>query len=239
MIQTEPPGPSLLPEKILVPAAHKKLPRLGHTIQVGAFSRIENTLRLVDSLAKQGVTPYYFRHRSGLFKVRFGNFSTYTEALHKAEHLLQQGIIEDFYIVPPESYPVAREQDPDNSYLRQEIINTATDFIGIPYKWGGASATRGFDCSGLTMAVYRLNGLNLPRTSRNQFHSGRPVGKKELKNGDLVFFATNGGKRVSHVGIYTGNNSFIHAPSKGKKIQTTSLSNGYFNKRYVGGRSYL
>jgi len=89
------------------------------------------------------------------------------------------------------------------------------------------------------MAVYRINGLNLPRMSKEQYRVGIPIKKGQLKSGDLVFFATSRGKRVSHVGIYTSDNKFIHAPGKGRRICAASLSKRYFNTRYVGARTYL
>jgi cell wall-associated NlpC family hydrolase len=118
-------------------------------------------------------------------------------------------------------------------------VETARRFIGLPYQWGGSSLDDGFDCSGLTMAVYRINGLNLPRMSKEQYRAGIPIKKGQLKNGDLVFFATSRGKRVSHVGIYTGDNKFIHAPGKGRRICAASLSKKYFKTRYAGARTYL
>ena len=89
------------------------------------------------------------------------------------------------------------------------------------------------------MAVYQLNGLNLPRSSKEQYRAGIPIGKNELKSGDLVFFATSKSKRVSHVGIYTGDNKFIHAPGKGKRIRVSSLSSRYFETRYAGAKTFF
>ena len=89
------------------------------------------------------------------------------------------------------------------------------------------------------MTVYQLNGLDLPRTSRQQWKSGSPIGRDQLLKGDLVFFATSAGRRVSHVGIYAGENKFIHAPRRGKSIRVTSLSNTYYRKRYLGARRFL
>jgi cell wall-associated NlpC family hydrolase len=89
------------------------------------------------------------------------------------------------------------------------------------------------------MVVYRIHGLDLPRSSRQQWKLGRPVHRRQLQKGDLVFFATAGGKRISHVGIYMGKNKFLHAPRRGRKIQTSSLSNKYYSNHYVGARSYL
>ena len=89
------------------------------------------------------------------------------------------------------------------------------------------------------MTVYRLNGLNLPRSSTQQYQTGTPISRSSLQRGDLIFFATAGGKRVSHVGIYAGDGRFIHAPKSGGKIGFESLSNTYFSRRYVGARTYL
>ncbi len=89
------------------------------------------------------------------------------------------------------------------------------------------------------MVSYRLNGLNLPRVSRNQFKAGKWVSKSKLRPGDLVFFATKGGKRVTHVGMYVGRGEFIHAPRTGKNVRIEKMSNTFFAKTYVGGRTYL
>ncbi|HOO91564.1 MAG TPA: C40 family peptidase, partial [Syntrophales bacterium] len=86
---------------------------------------------------------------------------------------------------------------------------------------------------------YRLNGLRLPRTSGEQYRTGTEIGRNELEKGDLVFFDTRGGGGISHVGIYIGGNQFIHAPRTGKTVSTSSLSQAYYKKRYVGARSYL
>lgn len=123
--------------------------------------------------------------------------------------------------------------------LRRDLVETATRFIGVPYTRGGNSAEEGFDCSGLTMAVYHLNGLELPRESARQFKVGRYVERQGLQKGDLVFFAIDGGPKVSHVGLYIGNGKFIHAPRPGKTVRIARLDSVYFKKRYVGGRSYF
>lgn len=213
--------------------------RLGYTIQAGAFTEVEHAARLSRTLEKQGVNAYYFRHSSGLYKVRFGNYPSLEAAAQQAENYLRTGVISDYYLVRPDSYALAKKNELGENYLREQLLDTAAEFVGIRYKWGGASLDDGFDCSGLTMAVYQLNGLDLPRTSKSQFHSGKPVAKDELKKGDLVFFATRGGKRITHVGIYAGNNTFIHAPRKGKHIETSSLASTYFASRFMGARTYL
>ena len=213
------------------------LVRMRYTIQVGAFSNIDNAVRLTETLERQGLDAYHFLHSSGLYKVRFENFRNKETARSRALDLQRRGIIDDFYIVEPDAY--LANSGGGETHLREEIVRTARRYVGIPYRWGGESPRTGFDCSGLTMVVYRLNGLDLPRSSRQQWKVGRRIDRSRLKKGDLVFFATNGGNSVSHVGIYTGGNKFLHAPGKGREIQTSSLSSKYYRAHYVGARSYL
>jgi cell wall-associated NlpC family hydrolase len=217
----------------------KKLANMGYTIQAGAFSKVENAARMTDALRLRGLDAYYFVSSSGLFKVRFGNFTTKAAARERAENLRSAGVIAEYYIVSPEEYAVAQRISRGDKYFREQLIKTARDFIGVPYLWGGTTPENGFDCSGLVMAVYQLNGLELPRTSRDQFDAGTPIEKEDLMKGDLVFFANGNNQPISHVGIYIGNNSFIHAPGRGKKIRIDSLASGYYANRYVGGRTYL
>jgi hypothetical protein len=220
-------------------AAEKRmLPRLGYTIQAGAFANAENAARLTRSLQEKGLDSTYFVARRGLYKVRFGNYPTREQARAQADELRNSGIIEEFYVVSPEEYAVAQKDARGEAYLREELVRSARNFLGVPYLWGGTSAETGFDCSGLTMTVYQLNGLDLPRTSREQFGSGIPVDRSSLEKGDLIFFAAVGNK-VSHVGIYTGNGFFIHASGRGKKIRTDPLAEEYFSRTFAGARSYL
>jgi cell wall-associated NlpC family hydrolase len=219
------------------PAEH--LPPMRHTVQVGAFSNMNNAVRFTEKLQTKGLNAYHFRHDSGLYKVRFGNYATKDYARQKAENLKATGMIQEYYIVGPKHYASLSYQAGDNDFIRNQIVISAKQYIGVPYQWGGESSGTGFDCSGLTMVVYQLNGLDLPRSSRQQWKSGRPVKRSQLAKGDLVFFATLGGRRVSHVGIYTGNGKFLHAPRRGRKITISSLSSTYYKTRYLGARSYL
>ena len=215
----------------------KAVPRMGYTIQVGAFANVENGAAMARILQEKGLGATYFL-AGQLYKVRFGNFPTKELARARAEEIRQGGIIEEFYIVSPEEQPVAHRVEKGEAYLREELVRSARSFLGVPYLWGGASPDTGFDCSGLTMTVYQLCGFDLPRTSREQYTAGNPVERSSLEKGDLVFFAP-GGDKISHVGIYTGSGQFIHAPERGKKIRMDFLSNGYFSRTYIGARSYL
>ena len=217
----------------------KSLPPMGHSIQVGAFSNLDNAVRLTEKLQVQGLDAYHFRNHLGLYKVRIGNYRTRGTARLKAEKLKTAGIIEEYYLIGPNEYAAATHGFNDTELLRKEIVRTANQYIGVRYRWGGQSSRTGFDCSGLTMAVYRLNGLKLPRSSRQQWKSGRPVDPGQLLKADLVFFATTGSRRVSHVGIYLGNDKFLHAPGSGRKIRISSMANKYYKSRYLGARTYL
>ncbi len=207
------------------------LARINYTIQAGAFSNIENAIRFTEKLREQDINAYHFLHSSGLYKVRFGNFSFRSTAVQRARALVHSGIINDYYIVAPTNY--------SKSILGNNIVRTADSFLGVPYRWGGESVEEGFDCSGFTMTVYRLNGLGLPRSSRSQWHTGRPVDKSDLKKGNLVFFSTAGNGKVSHVGIYIGNGQFIHAPGRGKKVRRSSLKSRYYKAHYAGAKTYF
>ncbi|MCM1990361.1 C40 family peptidase [Oceanirhabdus seepicola] len=102
------------------------------------------------------------------------------------------------------------------------IIFTAIQFLGTPYFWGGNTPETGFDTSGLVQYVYKQNGITLGRTTYQQIDQGIHVSKDNLKTGDLIFFGTS--KDPHHVGIYVGNNHFIHAPRTGDVVKISSLS---------------
>ena len=230
--------PSIVPST--EPVVPKRgLSRIGYAIQVGAFSNLDNAVRLTETLQDRGVNAYYFVHKTGLYKVRFGNFPAKESACRKAENLLASGIIDEYYIVGPEDYPKPKHRKNATTSIRNEIVSTAKSFIGVPYRWGGSSPVHGFDCSGFSMAVYYLNGLDLPRSSNAQWQTGSPVKRSQLSKGDLVFFATSGRGKISHVGIYIGGNRFIHASGKNEEIRVDLLSSKYFRRRYAGARTYL
>ena len=106
--------------------------------------------------------------------------------------------------------------------------------IGQPYQYGGNSPS-GFDCSGLVMYVYGLLDVPLPRTAEEQAARGRSVSLAEAAPGDLLFFRIDG-RRVSHVGIFAGDDVFVHAPSSGSSVQSESVTNGWWRERLVDVR---
>jgi cell wall-associated NlpC family hydrolase len=119
-----------------------------------------------------------------------------------------------------------------------DLVLAAMNFLGVPYRRGGASAEDGFDCSGFTRHIFELSiGLVLPRRADEQAHAPGlfRVRRDELKPGDLVFFNTL--KRTfSHVGIYVGDGKFIHAPRTGATVRVEDMRDAYWAKRFTGAR---
>jgi cell wall-associated NlpC family hydrolase len=126
----------------------------------------------------------------------------------------------------------------DNRDMGAIAARTAERFVGIPYRWGGENVVDGMDCSGFVRAVFNLCGMNIPRTSRDQFKAGEPVSKDDLRDGDLVFFGSSD-DGINHVGIYVGSGRFVHAPRRGEEIKVSTVDESYFEKRFVGARRYF
>ena len=121
----------------------------------------------------------------------------------------------------------------------QDAIDQAMDLLGIRYRRGGSSPEAGFDCSGFVSHVFREGlGLVLPRSSKEMSKSGEEIGKDELRPGDLVFFNTMN-RAFSHVGIYLGNNRFLHSPATGGVVRVENMDITYWRKRFNGGRRLI
>ena len=123
-----------------------------------------------------------------------------------------------------------------------DILKDAEKYLGTPYKFGGNTSS-GFDCSGFTVKVFEENSYNLPRRSSDQAEAGKNIDITDVKPGDLLFFATAGGSRVSHVGIVhdigpDGEVKFIHA-STSKGVIISSLNEKYWNKAYLRAQRVL
>lgn len=233
-----PPAPSekAIPHDPFAPLTPGGARIIPFTIQVGAFKSPGRAAAYADRLQATGVDAYYFIDKDGMAKVRFESFATLPEAHQRAKALQARGLIQDFFIAQPAPLQASAGSA---SVMQASLVDTARRFLGSPYRYGKASQQDGFDCSGLTMTVYRLHGLELPRTSADQFYSGNPVGRNELQPGDLVFFATGKSSRVSHVGIYCSHGQFIHAATGDRTVRVSSLSNSYFRTRYKGARRYF
>jgi len=118
----------------------------------------------------------------------------------------------------------------------QDLILKGLELVGINYRRGGTNPDSGLDCSGFVQLVFKDSiGKLLPRTAKEQSQVGDVIDKKELKPGDLVFFNTMR-RAFSHVGIYLGDNRFLHAPRTGAEVRVEDMSQGYWVKRYNGAR---
>jgi cell wall-associated NlpC family hydrolase len=120
------------------------------------------------------------------------------------------------------------------------VLSRAVNVLGTPYKWGGSSPSKGFDCSGLVKYAFNdVKAVDLPRTSSAMADGhGTEVAREDLKPGDLIFFKIKG-RQVNHVAIYLGDDKFIHAPRRGKAVSIDTLSKPYWNNHYVVAKRVL
>ncbi|SOE81942.1 Cell wall-associated hydrolase, NlpC family [Caballeronia arationis] len=117
-----------------------------------------------------------------------------------------------------------------------DVVVGALNMIGVRYRWGGDTPDSGLDCSGFVRYVFQDTlGMTLPRRAEEMSRVGEKVRVSELKPGDLVFFNTMR-RSFSHVGIYIGDNKFVHSPSTGSTIRVDDMENAYWEKRYTGAR---
>lgn len=117
-----------------------------------------------------------------------------------------------------------------------DLVVTAMGFLGVPYRRGGNSVETGFDCSGFVRAMYQQTvGLVLPRSADQQAAATKTIDKNELRPGDLVFFNTMR-RTFSHVGIYIGDNKFIHSPRSGSEVRVEDMRMSYWQTRFNGAR---
>jgi cell wall-associated NlpC family hydrolase len=144
------------------------------------------------------------------------------------------------------SSQVPQEREPETApsgYTDQanEILFNALGLVGTPYRYGGNSPDSGFDCSGLINYVYRESAnMALPRTVAEMSRLNAPdVTEDNLQSGDLVIFATDGGSRPSHAGIYVGDGRFVHAPSRGGEVRMDFLSDRYWERSYLNAKRPL
>jgi len=121
----------------------------------------------------------------------------------------------------------------------QDVAMYALGLIGVTYKFGGESPDTGLDCSGLVRHVFQeVTGVSLPRTAKEMSGLGTKVSAADLKPGDLVFFNTRR-FAFSHVGIYLGDNRFVHAPSRGSEVRIASIDQSYWQKHFNGARRVI
>ena len=165
---------------------------------------------------------------------------------YKVRHDGKTGYIRSDYMViisgqraaSASSSPVS-SAPPANLTLGQQIANFALGFLGSNYVYGGASPS-GFDCSGFAYYVYRNFGYTLTRNASGQYRdNGVQVGRSNLSPGDLVFFSSNGGASVTHVGIYIGDDEFVHASRTGVGVVISRLDSSYYVNVWYGAKRII
>ena len=133
--------------------------------------------------------------------------------------------------------PSAPEPAKADASIKERLLRVARGMLAVPYRFGGTTLW-GLDCSGFVQKAFAFLDLDLPRSAREQFREGAKVAKADLSPGDLVFFRTYA-KYPSHVGIYLGDNRFVHASSRDRKVTVESLDTPYYMKRYIGAKRLL
>ena len=182
----------------------------------------------------------YVKVTTGTLNIRSGP-STDTDkvgTLHAGRVVRVLEVLDGWYRIDEGciSSEYAVKVDPSQVSKGQEIADYALQFLGYRYVHGGTSP-KGFDCSGLTTYVYKQFGYTLNRTCSGQLDNGTPVSMSELQPGDIVIFRKgNSSKRATHVGLYIGNNQFIHASTPTKGVIISKMSDSYYTTGFVGGR---
>lgn len=205
-----------------------RLRRLSPYINFQFVSRIAKYLLVLSSLALAGCAttqgPQYAEADATPSRLVRDNYLSYTQSDPLGAYLSSRDI----------DYPMSESRNGNVS--NKTMVSTALSMLGTKYRFGGETPNAGFDCSGLVIyAAEKSLGLKLPRQSADLAHEGIAVKSSELKRGDLVFFNTRG-HRYSHVGIYLGDQKFVHAPRSGSVVRIESLETSYWKKRYNGAR---
>ena len=136
--------------------------------------------------------------------------------------------------VPASGQTNAVQSGSNGSATGAQILAKATEYLGTPYVYGGASPS-GFDCSGFVYYVYGTFGISVGRTPAEQYSAGTVVDKASLQPGDIVLFAGTGSSSISHTGIYAGNGQFIHSPNSRSTVSYSDLTSGYWSEHFYCG----
>ncbi|HSJ37093.1 MAG TPA: LysM peptidoglycan-binding domain-containing protein [Planococcus sp. (in: firmicutes)] len=170
-------------------------------------------------------------YRNGISVTQLMNWNGLTSSMIRVGQVLK---IENSTAAPSQTTPVSKPAPAAATDTISKIVETAKSLVGTPYVWGGSTSS-GFDCSGFIYHVYNQAGIKIPRTNTTGYDA-RSYDVSSPQVGDLVFFENTYRAGISHMGIYIGNNQFIHAG--GNQVQITSLSNSYWSKHYSGFKRF-
>lgn len=197
---------------------------------------IENPIIVAGYQVRKQNTPDLIRE-STQYKIR-AEHNSFEVSPNREKSDLKISVEREVNHEQPSSIELSRSErsmEPKDENIRQNLIQSALTWLGVPYQWGG-NDRNGIDCSGLVQTIYQQYGLSLPRTSFEQFRQGVGISRENLKPGDLVFFSTNGAG-ASHVGIYLGQREFLSATRR--RVEVHFLEEDYWDKSYRGSRRIL
>ncbi len=242
-----------LNQVLLIPASNSRQPR--ESIKKPSIESSSESSLLSSYVVQKGDTLSGISRKAGLSveevkqinqlrtnKLTAGQTLILSVAKSRAEETEELGDVEDqpenSSEVKEEAKEVAVEpasggwKSPEERSLFVRVVKT---FLGVPYRLGGATL-KGIDCSAFVKKIYEIFNTQLPRTTWEQLRIGKKVEKSDLEEGDLVFFKVPT-RRASnrHVGIYIGNNEFVHASSRNREVRIDSLEAPYFSKRFING----
>ena len=173
---------------------------------------------------------------SGWYKVQHGGHTGYIRS-DLMEIISAQGAAAASL---PARIAVSYPAPPANLPLGQQMVEYALNYVGYNYRWGGMAPTTGFDCSGFVSYIYRTFGFSLTRNASGQFRdNGSHISRSELVPGDLVFFSSNGGRSVTHVGLYIGGSEFVHASSSRVGVVISQLDSAYYLRVWHGAKRVI
>ena len=209
---------------------------LSAILLLSACSNSQDKLKKVSIYNIMGITEtsYHFSKPK-----KYREYREYRE--YKEKKTYQENISSDITYISYKKEHLPNYDNLEHLEQIQKIENKAKSFLGVPYVWGATGPSK-FDCSGFTQWVYRDAGINIPRVSRDQARVGEFISYDNLQRGDMVFFDTKKKRQgiVTHVGIYLGNNNFIHASSAGKSVVIYNFNEKtFYKKRFLWGRRVL
>ncbi|MGI6595941.1 MAG: LysM peptidoglycan-binding domain-containing protein [Candidatus Ratteibacteria bacterium] len=225
--------------------------KIGQTLKISVPKKESPIPELVTPQPIVGIyteKAYYKIKKGDTLESVASQYNITSEQLKEANLMLDSDFKEGLTIVIPAGYTIEdigslvsddgvdTEIAKEAKTFREKILTESFNFLNMPYKLGGSGKTS-IDCSTLVRCVYEKIGIKLPNTSYKQYAEGQPISKEEIEEGDLLFFYNKGS--VGHVGIYIGDNMFIHASSNEKKVTIASLENAYFKRNYAGARRIL
>ncbi|MHB1360483.1 MAG: C40 family peptidase [Rhodocyclaceae bacterium] len=159
--------------------------------------------------------------------------------MHRLLILLALALAGCGHLGAPSAPPPAAAARPAIDARAHDVVMFALGLVDTDYRFGGKNPAAGFDCSGMVSYVFnKAGGLDLQGSAADMARRGQPVDTSNLRPGDLVFFNTRNRPR-SHVGIYIGDNRFVHAPNSNGKVRTESLTHGWFATRFEEARTYF